>query len=71
MNYERALPPPGITGRLTVNETMARYPAAIAAMRGYGIEPGCSGGLTLAAVAERNNLNLDRLLETLRAAAAG
>jgi hypothetical protein len=44
--------------------------SAIAAMHGNGVQPGCCGRLTLAAVAERNNLKLDRLLETLRAAAA-
>lgn len=61
--------PRGITARLTVNETMKRWPAAIPAMRSYGMQPGCCGGLTLAAVAERSGLDVTELVDTLRDAA--
>jgi hypothetical protein len=69
--YEWVVPPSDLTARLTVNETMARWPGAISVMRDYGMQPGCCGGLTLAAVAERNNLKVGDLLDTLRYAAAG
>ena len=58
--------PHWINARLTVNEAFERWPDAVPAMRRYGLEQGCCGGLTLAAVAERNNLDVETLLDDLR-----
>ena len=69
-SYERDGPERRISARLTVNETLERYPAVRPAMRSYGMSPGCCGGLTLAAVAERNNLPVEELIRSLRDAAA-
>jgi iron-sulfur cluster repair protein YtfE (RIC family) len=68
--YGPTASPRGITARLTVNEMMEQWPAAIPAMRDYGMQPGCCGGLTLAAVEERDNLKLDQLLDMLRGASS-
>lgn len=58
-----------ITARFTVNEITERWPAAVPVMREYGMREGCCGGMTLAAVAERSNLDVGRLVEQLREAA--
>jgi hypothetical protein len=64
--YERDFHWSGTAARITVNEAMKRWPTSIPLMQAWGIQAGNCGGLTLAAVAERNNLDVSDLLKRLR-----
>jgi iron-sulfur cluster repair protein YtfE (RIC family) len=55
----------------TLNELVARAPAALPVLQGLGLDTCCGGGLTLAAVAEHHGLDLAELLDTLRVSLAG
>jgi iron-sulfur cluster repair protein YtfE (RIC family) len=57
-----------ITADETLNELVARAPAALPALQRLGLDTCCGGGLTLAVVAEHHGLDLAELLGTLRAA---
>jgi regulator of cell morphogenesis and NO signaling len=55
---------------LTVNETIARFPATMAVFNRFGIDTCCGGGVTIEEAARRDGLDLDALLDALAAAAA-
>jgi len=54
---------------LTVNETIARFPATMAVFNRFGIDTCCGGGATIEEAAHRDGLDLDALLDALAAAA--
>lgn len=60
--------PRAITARLTLNEAVERWPEVLSVMGRYGMQRGCCGGLTLAALAERNNLDVNTMLAEIRRA---
>ena len=50
---------------LTVNEVLARWPAAIAPLNALGVDACCGGGASLRAAATDAGVPLDDLLDAL------
>jgi iron-sulfur cluster repair protein YtfE (RIC family) len=59
-----------IDSTLPVNEIISRYPATIAVFNRLGIDACCGGWASLDEAAHRDGVDLDALLEALRAATA-
>jgi len=58
-----------VTPATTIHELTARYPISRAVLHTWGMTDRHTEALTLAAVAERDGIDLDELLRDLRAAA--
>jgi iron-sulfur cluster repair protein YtfE (RIC family) len=58
-----------ISGALTVNEAMRRYPATVAVFNAFGIDACCGGAAPLAQAAMRDGADPAALLQAVRAAA--
>jgi len=54
---------------MTVNRVVERFPETLAIFHGHGIDSCCGGALPLRTAAERHGVDLERLLEALRAEA--
>jgi len=61
--------PSPIHGELAVGDVAVAFPATLPVLRRYGLDPELQGDLALAEVAQATNLDLERLLEELNAAA--
>ena len=61
--------PPIITGNLTINTVVQRYPATLGVFNSHGLDTCCGGGLAIAEAARRHGLRLAELLAALEAAA--
>ncbi len=57
-----------ISADWTVNDTIARFPDAIAVLNTFGVDTCCGGGLSIAQAAQANGLDLDALLRAVREA---
>lgn len=55
----------------TINETVARFPATLTVFDAAGLDSCCGGGHEIKEAARRHGLDLEPLLNGLRAAAAG
>ncbi len=55
---------------MTVNEIVTRYPATVAVFNRFGVDSCCGGGVPLADAARRDEVDLDAIVEALRAAVA-
>ena len=60
--------PPRIDPALTVNEILRRFPEAVTVMNAFGIDSCCGGGIPLATVAERHQLDLTAIIAALETA---
>ena len=54
----------------TLNELVARAPAALPVLQRFGLDTCCGGALPLAVAAQRHGLDLAELLAALREAVA-
>jgi regulator of cell morphogenesis and NO signaling len=57
-----------VDGNETLNELVARAPAALPVLQRYGLDTCCGGALPLAVAAEHHGLELAGLLAALREA---
>jgi regulator of cell morphogenesis and NO signaling len=55
---------------MTINETIARFPATIAVFNRFGMDSCCGGGVSLRGAATRDGVDADVLLSALREAIA-
>lgn len=60
---------PAIDARETLNELVARAPAALAVLHRFGLDTCCGGALPLAVAAQHHGLELAELLAALAAVA--
>jgi len=54
----------------TVNEIIARYPAAIAVLNRFGLDTCCGGAAPISVAARRDGADLDALMTALQTATA-
>jgi regulator of cell morphogenesis and NO signaling len=54
-----------IDDRDTLNEIVARHPAALAVLKRYGLDTCCGGALPLRVAAEHHGLELDQITAAL------
>lgn len=55
----------GITKDLTVNDVILRHPDLIEVLNAFAVDTCCGGSATLAEAAEKERIELDRLLAAL------
>jgi iron-sulfur cluster repair protein YtfE (RIC family) len=60
---------PRIDARMTVNETVQRYPATLAIFADAGIDTCCGGSLPIEEAARRHGIELRTLLTSLETVA--
>ena len=56
-----------LTPEITVNDAIVRWPALLTVFSAYGIDACCGGALPIGEAARRHRIDLDELIQSLRA----
>ena len=63
------MPDVKITGEMSLNEVIKKYPNTIGVFNRFNVDSCCGGARTLRATAYEDKIDLDKLIEALLAAA--